>query len=147
MIASSPKNYIILFSLLNLLVGACCRIATKHLGILLFFSGMIHMRWVILSPQFCSVKYYLLYCAIMAPLFFTTRNIPLLILNLAGLPPLTGFLMKLSVLQRLGFGLGILILFFSVAPLYAYLRVFLYGVLDCRVTTRTLMFCSLGVLF
>lgn len=147
MISTFPKNYIILFSLFNLLVGACCRLGSKYLGILLFFSGLIHMRWVLISPWFCSVKYYVLYCVVTAPLFFTTRNLPLLILNLAGLPPLTGFFMKLRVLQMLGFGLGIVILAFSVAPLYAYLRVFLYGTLVCRVSTGTLMFCSLGLFF
>ena len=131
--------------LLNLIVSASCRIGSKHLYLLLFFSGLIHMRWVIAASQSSALLYFSLYCLCTAPLFFNPPGLPLLILNLAGLPPITGFFIKLIVLQSTSLALGSSLLLFSFASLFAYLRLFLFMFSSSpSPTSTTFLLCFVG---
>ena len=128
---------------LNLLVSARCSIGTKKLRVVIFFSGIINICWVLVAPKTLAYKYFLLYCVIAAPVFFISTN-PYLIINLAGLPPITGFFLKLGVLQHVNLDLGIVLIAFSVPLLYAYIRVFLIAPTKGSFNLTTLFACRVG---
>ena len=132
--------------LLNMIVARRCRTGTKNLILLLFFSGLIHMRWVIISPHPMACKYFILYSMITAPLFFYPGS-PILILNLAGLPPLTGFFMKIGVLALVRLRIRFVLLFFSAVVVYAYLRIFLMAPIGIKNQPWTAVPCGMGVFF
>ena len=143
---STPKIVVNTILILNIIVSSSCRIGSKNLYVLMFFSGLIHIRWMMRAPNTVACWYFMLYAASSGPIFFakTTLNLPILILNLAGLPPMTGFIMKLITLQVIGLGVGFLILVFSSPILYAYIRVFLYNDIVGTYKLTTLVVCRLG---
>lgn len=132
--------------LLNIIVAARCRVGTKNILVLLFFSGLIHMSWVLTSPCNMSIKYYAFYTLVTSPILLLTYH-PLLIMNLAGLPPLTGFFIKLNVLQIIRLRRGIILLIFSIILLYAYMRLFLLTPKHKPLTITTVLPCCLGIVF
>ena len=108
LLIASSKYLLILFVLSNVLISSRCRIGTKQIKILLFFSGLIHMSWIISAPVVVSSYYFSIYTLTLLPLFLPNTQFirAVLLLNLAGLPPMTGFIIKLNALQRISFGLG-----------------------------------------
>lgn len=133
--------------LLNVGVAAYCIIGRKNLSILLFFSGIRHISWVVASLPRAGLVYFILYCISLGPILLQKApNLSLLLMNLAGLPPLTGFFLKVSVLQGLQIRLGIFLLFFSLILLASYLRIFLYSTKSSRLTWSTIVICSLGII-
>merc|ERR1712241_1190664 len=97
--------------------GAFMGTGTKKLCIVLFFSRILHMGWVLSSN---SSFYFIIYCIIIAPVILG-KNVSILILNIAGLPPLRGFIMKITVLQGIACGLCVIMLFFSLVILFCYI--------------------------
>jgi len=139
------KTYMIVgIVLLNMMVAASCGIGSKKLQVLIFFSGLIHISWVISAPMLMACKYFFLYTIVTGPIFFDKPR-PLLIINLAGLPPLTGFFMKIGVLQLIRLNMGVILLSFSVVLLFSYMRLFLMGREKNRL--KYLIPCCLGGLF
>merc|ERR1712136_68586 len=67
--------------------------------------------------------------------------------NLSGLPPLTGFFIKLNVLQIIGLSRGIILLTFSIILLYAYMRLFLLSPKHKPLTITAVLPCCLGIVF
>lgn len=130
---------------LNLLVAARCSVASKKLRLVIFFSGLINICWVLVAPRTLAYKYFILYCLISAPIFFLDTN-PFLILNIAGLPPMSGFFIKLRVLQTTNVDMGIVLLTFSVPLLYAYMRVFVLSPSKWKFNITTLFICSVGAI-
>ena len=131
---------------LNMFVAASCCIGTKSLTILLFFSGLMHIIWVLSSTYLVSYHYFTIYVLILAPIILINYT-PLLILNLGGLPPMTGFFMKLIVLQTVRIGYAVLLLRFTVVILSAYIRLFLVGPIKKSSYRFTAMWpCWLGIL-
>lgn len=121
------KNYVSVIILLNVFVGSLRRLGTKCLLNVLFFSSLLHRGWAISPPLVGTVIYFLLYCLITAPIFTSpnSTNLSILILNIAGIPPMTGFFMKLEVLQIVGFGYGSILIISSLFMLFTYARTFL----------------------
>lgn len=140
------KLSLVFIIVLNLLVSSFCSTGTKNLKIFLFFSGLMHICWVMASPWLCAVMYMVLYVTITSPVFFSVSNLSVFLLNLAGLPPITGFFIKLIVLQMVIFGLGVFLLGFSVFILYTYLRLFLIVPFKKPNWALSFVICSLGVL-
>ena len=68
-------------------------------------------------------------------------------INLAGLPPLTGFYIKLGVLQSTSIALVVFLLSFSVSLLFAYMRLFLITPHKEGLKLYIVVPCCLGVLF
>ena len=64
-----------------------------------------------------------MYSLMTIPVIFKCNG--LLIFNFAGLPPLSGFFLKVCVLPSLRVGLGVLLVFYTCIVLFAYLRLFL----------------------
>lgn len=136
------KYVLLFFVLFNLLVSAFCRIGTKCIVLLMFFSGLIHIGWIMSAPFVGGCKYFFLYSIIAAPVFlYKSPCLPLLLLNLGGVPPLTGFMMKLRVLQIVAIPMRLLLLFFSLILIFAYTRTFLVS------RVEDLNFASLAVCF
>jgi len=129
---TTPKYIIYSIMLINALVGARCRIGTKYILVLLFFSGLNHIRWFMAAPLTSSQYYFGLYMLVTIPIFFqrSALNLQILILNLAGLPPITGFFMKLVVLEQISVGVGCIMVVLTAPLLYAYIRVFIFS--TCR---------------
>ena len=148
-ILCTPKAILHFVLLLNILVGSCCGIGAKNLFILLFFSGLLHVRWIMTNPISSAFTYFLLYMISALPIFLThfSINLTVLIINMAGLPPLTGFFMKLNILQHIRLSYGILLLVMSTPLLYAYIRVFLYGNRHGgTLKASTAAVCGLGII-
>ena len=145
MIASS--KYVLFFLLImNLTVGALYRIGSKSLPLLLFFSGLMHIGWIIAGPLNAGIVYFGLYCLSSVPILLNNGNLVLLMLNLGGLPPFTGFIIKISMLQFTLLRQGILILLISIGPLYAYTRCFLISPLKKeKLKFSTILVCSAGL--
>lgn len=120
------------------------RVGSKSVSVLIFFSGLMGIRWQLAAPVNEAIKFFALYCLIAAPVFFDEDNAkPLLFLNLAGLPPMTGFFMKISILQSLTFSLAFTLLFGTVFLLFRYIRSFLYRSKSDHIGLHLLV-CLLG---
>ena len=139
LISSVPSSWLVLLIILNAYIGVMNGIWSKSFILLLFHSSFVHVSWII-SCVSQSVKYFLIYAIMLAPLFLVCRNLMkgLLIFNLGGLPPFSGFFLKVVVLQRVPLSIGAYLLMTSSFLLYAYLRVFLLrldGVLNASICT------------
>jgi len=149
-ILSTSKSILHIVLVLNILVASRCGVGAKNIYILLFFSGLLHVRWIITNPLSCAFTYFLLYTISTLPIFFTefSINLIVLIMNRAGLPPLTGFFIKLNLLQNMRLSYGILLLAMSTPLLYAYIRVFIYGSRNRgTLKVQTVLVCRLGIFF
>lgn len=140
----TPKTSALLVVFLNIFVASYFSVSSKCLHILLFFSGLLHRGWILSTTFSLASKYFFFYCLISAPLFERAAD-PFLLFNLAGLPPMTGFFMKLSVLQTTGIRLSLILLLFSIALLFCYIRIFLTMKMK-RIKVSTLAVCSAGLL-
>jgi len=144
---STTKNILLIVILLNVF-ASMSRIGSKMTVLFLFFTGLIHMSWILSATFWTACWYFVLYVLITIPLFRnSSSDLTLMILNMAGLPPITGFFMKLGVLQCAGGGLGLTLLIFSMLHLFAYMRQFIIGA-TCEKGLRalTITTCCLGLL-
>ena len=144
----TPKLLLLALLLINSLVGSSCSVRSKNIYVVLFFSGLIHTCWLISAPMRGAYMYFFLYSLIRLPLFLLSRNIPILLLNLAGLPPLTGFFMKLYIIQIMNPWWGMVLILFSAIVLHAYLRAFLLSAVSSKnkLNVITVAVCGLGCL-
>jgi len=144
------SKYVLLSTIcFNLFVSATCSIGSKCISVLMFFSGLIHSGWILSAPLLVSAFYFMVYVSMIIPIFFCSQsNLPYLFLNLAGLPPMTGFIIKLTVLQTMSMSLLAPFLLCSGIILYAYLRIFLYSPFSNLggLTWSTLLTCFLGII-
>ena len=144
----TTKYLLWIILILNRSVAVLCGVGRKRLFLIIFFSGLIHIRWVIASPMRPAFSYFLLYTITAAPIFLTHHNLPLLILNNAGLPPLTGFFIKLMVLQVTGLMTRFFLLSLSVLLINIYIRIFVFSREKLReLKSSTLVVCILGLLY
>lgn len=148
LLVRTPKLLIIRILLINITVRSRCAIGRKNIFVLLFFSGLMHACWLISSRVSRAYQYFLMYSLISLPLFILTHNQPILFFNLAGLPPLTGFFMKLNIIQLVNPRWGIMLLLFSAVVLYSYLRVFLFSAYkqNSSINIFTVIVCGFGLL-
>ena len=51
--------------------------------------------------SFVVYKYFFVYALMLGPVFYS-RDKAILMMNMAGLPPLSGFFLKVEVLQQIG---------------------------------------------
>lgn len=121
------RTFIIITAGLNALIGGILGINQTHLRPLLAYSSIGHIGWItsilaINKYTFCTI-YFIIYSIIVLPIFIIIRTIntktiktlhrlfknntvlifaiAILILSLAGVPPLTGFIPKLLVITKL----------------------------------------------
>ena len=145
-----PKSILNGLILINVVIAATRGMGAKSLWFLLFFSGLIHIGWLLSAPLSCAILYILLYILSTLPVFLTggSINLAILIMNLGGLPPITGFFMKLIILPTISLGFGIILMAFSAILLFAYIRAFMYNSTQKgRIKIMTLCACSMGLIF
>lgn len=135
----TTKNIIILIILLNM-VASSRAVGTKSIKLLMFFTSLLHTSWILMGTFNMAIKYFIFYVVITVPIFIKVDN--LLLLNQAGLPPITGFIIKIEMLQC-NVTLGILLLAASVFTLYSYIRIF---ATIKEAPTASIFVCSLGML-
>lgn len=145
MMTTTPKSILVWLVVINSAVAALIRIGSKELRLVLFYSGLIHFRWLSSGPYARSAIYFIFYRIVSIPVFLKI-NIPLSIANIAGVPPITGFFMKLSIFPFLNLGVIIILLATTSLLLLAYFRVFLSYPLS-PLKFVTLLSCFLGVLY
>ena len=135
--------------LCNVVAARLSRMGRKSLNILMFFSRLLQTGFVLSAPKLTATKFFLLYAIILAPIFYGNgRDLPLLLLNLAGIPPFTGFFMKLMVLQKVTLQLSFILLISSMLVLYAYMYIYQFGKLKSgRLLISTLLVSMLGLIF
>jgi len=85
--------------------------------------------------------YYIFYVISIVPLYLTS-NISLLMLNIGGLPPMTGFFIKLTILETMELIIAPVLLAGSAVVLAAYIRVYLR---NAKMDILTVVFCSIGI--
>ena len=142
------KSWLLFIVILNSILSAFCRIGSKNLSILIFFSRLIHVSWVLSGPVFLATYYYVTYILMTAPIFFLGwRDYPILFLNIAGIPPITGFLLKMILLPTIRVALIGILLRTAGIILFAYLRVFIIGksLVKMRVSWPTVFTCLIGL--
>ena len=144
---SSSKNILLFIILLNVFASTS-RIGSKMTVLFLFFTGLIHICWILAATFSTACWYFILYVLITIPLFSnSSSDLTLMILNMAGLPPITGFFMKIGVLQCAGGGLAFTLLIFSMLHLFAYRRQFIIGATSGKeLRALTITTCCLGLL-
>ena len=134
--------------LANAIVAALRAISSKRLSVLLFFSGLMHVSWILMAPQVAGMTYFFVYSLLLFPVVYSTPStLPVFLFNIAGLPPLRGFYLKLFMLQFFGLGLGALLLIKSFFLLYSYMRLFIYMRLMINVNISALVLCRLGLFY
>jgi len=141
----TSKYTLIFFAIINVMMSAACVVGTKALITLIFFSSMMHMGWMISAPLRIGCGYFVLYVLASLPIYMPNPLLFLLLLNLAGLPPFTGFFMKLRILQFTRMGQNVILLAFSAIVLYAYTRTFLYNSRHGSTRLLTIVSCRLGL--
>jgi len=148
LLASIPKHILCWVLIANALVAALRAISSKRLSVLLFFSGLMHVSWVLMAPQVAGMTYFFLYSLLLFPVVYSTPStLPVFLFNIAGLPPLSGFFLKLFMLQFVDLGIGALLLFITFFLLYSYIRLFLFIRLKIKVNISALFLCSLGLFY
>lgn len=111
---------ILLIAAINTLIGGIIGINQSHLRTIIAYSSITHIGWItrilyLLKPTI-TISYYIIYCIIITPLFIalnwtlqSNKNqfnkintlspliqllVPIILLSLRGIPPLTGFIPK-----------------------------------------------------
>lgn len=126
----SQFNFRIILSLLagiNALIGGLIGINQSHLRVIIAYSSISHLGWIIrlisINMPISTIFYFIIYSFIIIPLFIilfiknsTNSNsvrlvitnspslqflIPFLLLSISGLPPLTGFIPKWIAISSL----------------------------------------------
>ena len=146
------STLIIIVSIINIFIGGIFGINSYNIKSIIRYSSISHIGWIlsikILNLTINIYVYFFTYVIIITPIFIIfiklnitiTRNLELLnkykfnillimsliILSIAGLPPFTGFFLKLIVIYRLiNFNIFyiIFLIVISVISLYFYLNI------------------------
>jgi len=111
--------------------------------LLLIFSGIVQIGWVLSFQERFAYYYLTLYFVVLALVvaWSTTPSLGLgwAMLNAGGLPPLTGFVIKLKGLLRLPVRLGCCLLAARGVALCSYSRFLVNGRFKCLQVTPTLV--------
>nr|AAF31685.1 NADH dehydrogenase subunit 2 [Helobdella robusta] len=162
----SDQIELIVFLLFSIMIGGAVGLNQTDAKTILAYSSISHMGWFLL-PHMCGMSYqswyyFMMYVMMVAPIFMLlqvyTYNNPnmssniltmptnmkfsllLLILSLAGLPPLSGFVPKLMVIYTVSSTLpevAVLIVIFSCMSLLFYLNL---GI-NILMTKKDMVYC------
>lgn len=118
------KNSLIPF--VNALAGAFVILSIRIIPLLLVFRGMIQIRWIVNLERRFLIYYTCLYFAVLAVIIIYFKNGGInfrwALLNAGGLPPITGFIIKLKALLRIKNWISCLLLLARGVALTSYSR-------------------------
>lgn len=146
------KSLIPLIAGLNALLGGVIGINQRQLRTIIAYSSIGHLGWIIrfilIDKPIMSIIYFIVYCSLIIPLFIiinlinlntskqlrkiiiispaTQLSISILLISLAGLPPLTGFIPKILaiiILAELNTIIIIILILGSLINLFFYLNI------------------------
>ena len=114
-------------SIINVLVGAASIIALSTMISVIIFSGIVQIGWIFSLNEIYFWCYVWLYFFILSPIFIfihsTSKNFALRLLNAGGLPPFTGFFIKLIAITQLPRWLSVFLLLSRTISLLSYTRI------------------------
>nr|AKS04237.1 NADH dehydrogenase subunit 2 [Parasagitta elegans] len=139
-----------LLSLLNAVGGATAVWAFSMFRYLLVFSGMVQMGWVLVTNGSFSAYYLSIYFVVLAAVVYFSASASLqfgwALLNAGGLPPLSGFIIKLKAILNIENWLAVILVGSSGLALCSYVRILLNARLDSEPNTTSLMVaCMVGL--
>lgn len=139
-----------LLSVFNAIGGAIIICSISFLPFLLVFSGMVQIGWVIVTHGSFSAYYLGVYFVVLAAVvYFRSRasiQFGWALLNAGGLPPLSGFIIKLKAILNIKNWLAVILVGSSGLALCSYVRMLINARLKTESLTRVLMVvCGVGL--
>nr|BDQ44213.1 NADH dehydrogenase subunit 2 [Polypheretima elongata] len=151
-VGQSSKSMIPLMAGLNALIGGIMGMNQSQLRTMMAYSSIGHLGWMmsfmLMNKPMMSMFYFTIYCSLIIPLFMlfnsmnlmtskqlskvpvissiTQLSISILLISLAGLPPLTGFMPKMLAILMLSshyMPLIIILIIGSLMNLFFYLNI------------------------
>lgn len=149
---SLQSTLLIFLASINAIVGGIMGINQSHLRTIIAYSSITHIGWitrlVAISKPIYTIIYFIVYSAIISPIFIiihiknmTNRNlsnklinnsplyqliIPLILLSLRGIPPLTGFIpkwMTISIIAESCTSMSLILILGAIINTYFYLNI------------------------
>nr|BDQ44044.1 NADH dehydrogenase subunit 2 [Amynthas bimaculatus] len=159
----APKSMIPLMAGLNALLGGIMGMNQSQLRTIMAYSSIGHLGWMmsfmLMNKPLMSMLYFMIYCSLIIPLFMIMNSMNLmtskqlskitmispttqlllsvLLISLAGLPPLTGFMPKLlaiTMLTSFNSPLTIILIMGSLMNLFFYLNI----IINMMTSTQTM---------
>lgn len=165
---NTTTSLIILVAVTNALLGGIIGINQSHLRTIIAYSSITHIGWIIrilyvLKPHL-TIIYYIIYSSIIIPLFiiinfnnqksnsqFNKINIlspiiqlviPIMLLSLRGMPPLTGFIPKWLTIYTLCQESPLILIFMilgAIINIYFYINILFNSILSINLTNINLL--------
>lgn len=161
-------SFTLIISSMNALLGGIIGINQSHLRTIMAYSSITHMGWITsilyIKAPLITITYYVIYCLITIPLFiilntlsqinnkqFNKLNIispsiqlilPIILLSLSGIPPLTGFIPKWLTIYSISFDTPItliLLILGAIINMYFYINILFNSLLSINFNNTTLM--------
>lgn len=156
------NSYLLIAATINALIGGILGINQSHIRTIIAYSSITHIGWIAriiyVSKPFITFSYFILYCLIITPLFIifnkflsstnkqfnkinfisssTQLIIPLLLLSLSGIPPLSGFIPKWLTIYTVSSFNPILIIILIIGAIintYFYLNIVFNSILSINI--------------
>nr|AKS04259.1 NADH dehydrogenase subunit 2 [Parasagitta elegans] len=134
----------------NAVGGAIMMWGCTTIPLLLIFSGMVQMGWILVTSGAFSVYYVMIYFVVLsAVIYYSTEGSTLLgwaLLNAGGLPPFSGFIIKLKAVMSIKTPLVLLLIFSSGMALCSYVRLIVtMRTVGCSMPCFLLFSCGIGL--
>lgn len=163
LLTNLAPTFIITIAIINALLGGMIGINQSHLRTIIAYSSITHIGWITrilyaLKP-FITITYYVIYCFIIIPLFsilhYNTQSnntqfnklnslspliqiiLPIILLSLRGIPPLTGFIPKwltIITLTQQAPMLLIILICGAIINTYFYINILFNSILSINLT-------------
>lgn len=121
-----PKDVL---SVVNVWVASATMLGLSSPILVVIFSGMVQMGWILSISGCLLVWFVLMYFLILVPVIkymqVNSREFLMSLINAGGLPPFTGFMMKLKALKSLGTKIAITLITGRGVALTSYARILL----------------------
>ena len=115
-----------IISFLNVWIGAISIRSLSAPILVVIFSGMVQIGWIFSISGILMWWFVVIYFLILAPvvsyMYSNSSNFGLSLVNAGGLPPFTGFIIKLRVIKNISSKMGTVIIMGRGVALVAYAR-------------------------
>nr|AKS04397.1 NADH dehydrogenase subunit 2 [Parasagitta elegans] len=139
-----------LLSGLNAMFGAMSMCSITSLPVLLIFSGMVQMGWVLVTSGWFSFYFLAIYFVVLGAVVLFSRSASVqfgwALLNAGGLPPFSGFIIKLKAILNIKNILVLLLVGSSGLALCSYVRLCLNSRMKAEPVSGALVAsCGVGM--